>query len=158
MTTFRKFAAGAALAMLAVLPACAFPGGGTAIGTGDFNGVSISGPDADSCTSSQPDDDHLVVRCSVVQSLIGDDVYISFANKGFNAHVQLDASPFGVEWAERLNAGPFPPPSNSGVITGSQSADLTGGTVARDTWVLGLECSDSQSGAEADVLVTITRR
>jgi hypothetical protein len=26
--SFRKFAAGAALAMLAVLPACAFPGGG----------------------------------------------------------------------------------------------------------------------------------
>jgi hypothetical protein len=158
-TTLRKFAAGAALAVLAVLPACAFPDNGTEVGTGQFNGISISGPDSDQCSWNQPDTTHLVIQCPVVQTLIGADVYVSFPNKDYVARVQLaSGSPFGVAWSERASAGPLPAPSNRGVITGTQFADLTGGSVSSNNWFIGLECSDSTSEAVADATVTISLR
>jgi hypothetical protein len=154
---FRMFAAGAALATLAVLPACAFPE--TEVGTGQFNGISVSGPDADQCAWSQPDATHLVIRCPVSQTLVGADVYIHFPNKNYLARVQLGpSSTFGVEWTERLSASAWPPPSNRGTITGSNFADLTGGTVDTAEWFVGLECSDSTTEAVADAVVTISLR
>jgi hypothetical protein len=151
-TTFKRFAAGAALAMVAVLPACAFPTEG--IGTGPFDGITISGDAQSKCTSTQATD-HLTVLCKgIEQSLIGSDVFITFPNKKFTARVQLGpGSSRAVEWTERANPSALSIPSNKGVVSGSGSADLTGGSIfgAVSPWTLGLDADDNS----ADALVTI---
>jgi hypothetical protein len=155
-TTLRKLAAAAALATIAVLPACAFPR--DPVGTGAFDGIGISGDASSKCSNTQTNDRLTIVCRGIEQSLVGSDVYVTFPNKKFNARVQRQpgSSNGGVEWTERANPSALSIPSNKGVVNGDGTADLTGGSIfgAVSPWALGLDADNNV----ADAMVTITLR
>jgi hypothetical protein len=163
-TRLRKFAAGAALATLAVLPACAFPASPPTATTpappfDPFTQIDVRGSHLFSCTRSKNPPGSLnpteyVLECPLDHFFIGQDMYIFFPDKSFNAQVQATSGT--VAWVEKADwENLFP--ENRGAVQGDAVVNLAGGSVHdQSDWVLGLE--SDVADVQARVKVTITKR
>jgi len=152
-TTFRRLAAGLALAVLPVGALGNLHAGKTLpIGFG----IKLSGTDADNCSTDKGGGPQLVIQCTVTDHVFPDSaVYISFLNSDFNARVQLapGSSTTGVAWSERKLGFV----TDSGVVTGDGFVDLTGASVNTGgvgDWVLGVD----GAGGVANAMITIAPR
>jgi hypothetical protein len=131
-TTFRKFAVvGAALAMVAVLPACVFPVPNPPPGSGQFIGlgVNLTGGQADKCSWQQVNTHSIVVECKDIPFRYQQDavVVLSFTGHGYEATIGTeDSGDIGLRWAEfAANAD-----GNTGVVSGfDDTVVLRGGSV-----------------------------
>jgi hypothetical protein len=155
LTTFRKFAAGAALAMLAVLPACAFPH--EEPGTGQFIGlgVNVTGVDAGNCSWAPRNPHSISVDCDDVdfRSTLDWRVVLSFTGHGYEATVRTTrSSNIGLRWRE---FDPSHPDANEGVISGNETVVLRGGSVP-DAPLWGIKFASNNLVYNVNFIVDIT--
>ena len=95
-----------------------------------------------------------VLECPLDHFFIGQDIYILFPDKSFNAQVQATSGT--VAWVEKADwENLFP--ENRGAVQGDAVVNLAGGSVHdQNDWVLGLE--SDVADVQANVRVTITKR
>jgi hypothetical protein len=168
--TFRKFAAGAALAMLAVLPACAFPGG-TPGGTGpdDFPhhtlglGVVVrSGSSAvdltQACSWAPTTKPHeIAIGCDNIGWTIPISYVVAFEFPNKNYTVTVSASGLGLlYWEESGNDSNNPDfGENHGVLfPDGRQVVLTGGSTNAVEWRVSFRSWDITASVDVHMRVS----